>query len=160
MERTAWLDTPLRTYPQAIYNLVGSFNSYLMNHEVGFDDDTSPMDSYIQSNDIELNMDDSPAGGKFMLCSRLIPDLKFTGSTNNNPTATFTILQRDYPGNALTNDAADSKVVSQTSVDQYTQQVFIRARARQMAFKIGNNELGTFWQLGSPRIDVRSDGRR
>jgi hypothetical protein len=43
---------------------------------------------------------------------------------------------------------------------QYTGQIFIRARARQMAIKVLSDTLGVQWQLGAPRIDARPDGRR
>ena len=42
----------------------------------------------------------------------------------------------------------------------YTNQVFIRARGRQMNFKIESNTVGTQWQLGMPRVDARPDGLR
>jgi hypothetical protein len=38
--------------------------------------------------------------------------------------------------------------------------VYIRVRGRQMSIKIANATLGTQWQMGSPRIDIRPDGRR
>jgi hypothetical protein len=60
----------------------------------------------------------------------------------------------------LTNNSSDSKIVVETSVNQYTDQVFMRARARQMAFKIQSEALGVQWQLGAPRLDAREDGRR
>jgi hypothetical protein len=43
---------------------------------------------------------------------------------------------------------------------QFTQQVYVRIRGRQMAFKVSSDELGVQWQLGVPRIDIRPDGRR
>jgi hypothetical protein len=60
----------------------------------------------------------------------------------------------------LSNNPSDSKIVVETSVDQYTDQVFMRARARQMAFKIQSETFGVQWQLGAPRLDTREDGRR
>jgi len=45
-------------------------------------------------------------------------------------------------------------------VGVYTDQVFVRARARQMGFKIYSDELGVAWQLGDTRLDARPDGRR
>jgi len=50
--------------------------------------------------------------------------------------------------------------VASATIDQYTNQVFIRARGRQMSFTIGSNSLGVQWQLGFPRLDAREDGRR
>jgi hypothetical protein len=45
-------------------------------------------------------------------------------------------------------------------LDTYTGQVNIRVRGRQMAMRITSNQLGTQWQLGVPRLDLRPDGRR
>jgi hypothetical protein len=70
------------------------------------------------------------------------------------------IRSRNFPGSALSNNVADSKPVIETSVDQYTDQVFLRARARQMALKIQSENLGVQWQLGAPRLDAREDGKR
>jgi hypothetical protein len=33
-------------------------------------------------------------------------------------------------------------------------------RGRQMIMKAQSTDLGVTWQLGSPRIDIRMDGRR
>jgi hypothetical protein len=33
-------------------------------------------------------------------------------------------------------------------------------RGRQVSFKIESSSTGIAWQLGSPRIDMRPDGRR
>lgn len=45
-------------------------------------------------------------------------------------------------------------------VEQFTGQIYTRVRGRQVAFRITSTKLGTTWQLGSPRIDIRPDGRR
>jgi hypothetical protein len=68
------------------------------------------------------------------------------------------IKPRNFPGNAYSN--IDSERVIETSVDVYTEQIFMRARARQMAIEIQSTELGVQWQLGSPRVDGRPDGHR
>ncbi len=47
-----------------------------------------------------------------------------------------------------------------TITEGFTGQVYTRLRGRQMIFKVGSNQLGTAWQLGAPRIDIRPDGRR
>jgi hypothetical protein len=46
------------------------------------------------------------------------------------------------------------------NVDEFTGQVYTRVRGRQMQMQITSNTLGTQWQLGAPRIDIRPDGRR
>ncbi len=162
IDRTAWLDTPLRPYPQAANTAVtidGSTvttgDGFLYNHENGLNDDTLPMDSYIQSSDFDLE-----DGDQFMLIRRILPDVSFDGSTASAPEATLTVRPRNFPGSAFSSDPADTKRVIQTSVNQYTDQVFMRARARQMAFKIRSENLGVQWQLGAPRLDARPDGKR
>ena len=156
IERTAWLDTPLKRFPQAANTPLTNFAAgYVYNHEDGIDDDADPMVSYIQSSDFDIE-----DGEQFMLCRRVIPDIGFSGSTANAPTVTMQIRARNFPGSSLSSDPSEGKLVVETSVDQYTDQIFIRARARQMAFKIQSENLGVQWQLGAPRLDARSDGRR
>lgn len=158
IERTAWNDSSLRTYPQAADYDSELKISYLYNHEFGVDDGVLGMEAYIQSNDIDL--DD---GNNFMLSKRIIPDVSFTGSNrdvNPTPTAVLTILPRSFPGAPYTTEDSDSQQVIETSVDEYTNQVFIRARARQMAIKISSTDIGVKWQMGSPRVDARPSGRR
>lgn len=159
MERTAWLDTPLRHYPQAADTSENSTSGYLYNHEDGVDEDGAPMSAYIQSNDFDLE-----DGEHFMLTRRIIPDIDFAGSTNNEsaptPEVTLEIKSRNFPGNAFNTNTDDTAKVTQTSVGAYTGQVFMRIRARQMALKVISDKLGTQWQLGSPRLDARPDGKR
>jgi len=156
IDRTAWLDTPLKRYPQAANTPLTDFAAgYTYNHEDGIDDDAAPMVSYIQSSDFDIE-----DGEQFMLCRRVIPDIGFNGSTANEPDVTMQIRARNFPGSSLSSDPSEGKLVVETSVDQYTDQIFIRARARQMAFKIQSENLGVQWQLGAPRLDARSDGRR
>jgi hypothetical protein len=162
IERTAWLDTPLRQYPQATNttitvngNDVTTNGGHLYRHEDGTDDDGQGMVSYIQSSDIDL--DD---GDKFVLTRRILPDVSFNGSTAATPEVTLQIRPRNFPGSAFSNDAADTQRVIENSVGLYTDQVFMRARARQMAFRIRSEASGVRWQLGAPRVDARPDGTR
>ena len=161
MHRTAWLDSPLRTVPMG-----AGYNGQLLYHETGNDDGTttpsSPIVSYCQSSDFDIG-----DGHNFGLVSRIIPDLTFDGSTSASPTVTFTVRPRQNPGvNYGTSNSPD--VVSANNytgqraynVQQFTQYVYVRVRGRQMAFRVGSDELGVAWQLGAPRLDVRPDGRR
>ena len=161
MHRTAWLDSPLRTVPMG-----AGYNGQLLYHETGNDDGTttpsSPIVSYCQSSDFDIG-----DGHNFGLVSRIIPDLTFDGSTSASPTVTFTVRPRQNPGvNYGTSNSPD--VVSannytgrrEYNVQQFTQYVYVRVRGRQMAFRVGSDELGVAWQLGAPRLDVRPDGRR
>jgi hypothetical protein len=162
LDRTAWLDTPLRHNPQAANttvtvngNTVTTGAGYLYNHEDGVDADGVAMDSYIQSSDFDLD-----EGDQFMLIRRILPDVNFAKSTVATPEVTLTMRPRNFPGSPFNADPSDTQRVIETSVGRYTDQVFMRARARQMAFQIRSNTLGVKWQLGAPRLDVRPDGRR
>jgi hypothetical protein len=157
IERTAWLDTPLRDYPQAIQTVNSTTNGtgIMLNQEFGVDADGTPMNAYIQSSDFDLG-----DGEKFVLTRRMIPDVNFDGSSSNTAEVTMTMRPRNWPGGSFIGDSADSQRVIETSVNTYTDQVFIRARARQMALKVSSDTLGVQWQLGSPRLDVREDGKQ
>jgi hypothetical protein len=155
--RTAWLDTALRAYPVACKTDENASVGYEYIHEVGTDDDTAPMESFIQSSDFDLG-----DGEQFMLTRRLIPDLNFTESTADSPSVTVTMRPKRFSGSAYANTASNTQSVisSSATIDQYTEQVFIRARGRQMALKVESSDLGVQWQLGSLRLDIRPDGKR
>jgi len=161
LERTAWLDTPLRDYPSA-----AGYNGQLIYHEQGVDDATtnppSPISSYIQSADFNIG-----DGHNYGFAWRMIPDITFDGSYVNNPAVTFTLRPRQNPGSNY--GTADTPTVTSTqnyqgqrnyNVQQFTEIIYTRIRGRQMAFKVSSDGLGVNWQLGVPAIDVRPDGRR
>ena len=153
--RTAWLDTALRNRPVAVATQEGEENGYLYSHEFGTNDDDAPMVSYIQSADFDI-----ADGEQFMLTRRMIPDINFNGSTAAAPEVTLEVRPKRFPGSAYMSSATYEQPVIETTVDQYTDQVFIRARGRQLALKVGSEDLDVQWQLGSVRLDARPDGRR
>jgi len=167
LARTAWLDSPLRSTPTAASYIVGSTtNSALIYHEQGVNNgETNPptaIDAFAQSSDFDIG-----DGHNFGFVWRLIPDVSFNGSTNNNPTLNFTVLPRQNPGANYGKDDNPAVVSTQNyqnqrvyAIQQFTEYAYVRMRGRQMAFKVESNELGTQWQLGVPRIDIRPDGRR
>ena len=174
LERTAWIDSGVFNNPVALANDV-SGNGWVYQHENGTDDGQPlgaaplPITSYIQSADVDI--DD---GDKYMLIRRIIPDINFRGSETTNPVTGATIVPeaditvgvRNFPGAASSTTNAegqttDATIVTATAtVDEYTNQVFIRARGRQMNFRIASDTVGTQWQLGLPRVDARPDGMR
>jgi hypothetical protein len=150
INKTAWLDTPLQQYPLSYWN------GYVFNQEIGCDADGAPLEAYIQSSDFDIG-----DGDRFLLIRRIIPDINFAGSTASNPTAFFTVKPRNYPGNNYQSEP--NQPVTRTStvpVEQYTQALYIRARARQMGIIVSSTALGVQWQLGTPRLDGRQDGTR
>ena len=166
--RTAWLDSSLRSFPMATtYGVAGgSSNAQLLYHESGVDDGTVnpsvPIVAQVTSSDFDIG-----DGHNFGFVWRLIPDLTFDGSNVNQPSAMFTVLPRANSG-APYGDSNNPDVVSTQNyqnqrtyaIQQFTQQVYVRIRGRQMAFKVSSDALGVQWQLGVPRIDIRPDGRR
>jgi hypothetical protein len=169
LSRTAWIDSGVFNNP------VGLSNGWVYQHENGTNDGQPlgaaplPITSFIQSADVDI--DD---GDKYMLIRRVIPDINFRGSDTNNevtgaaiiPEADITVGVRNFPGAASSTTNAEGVstgatiVTATATVDQYTNQVFIRARGRQMNFRIASDTVGTQWQLGLPRVDARPDGTR
>ena len=161
LERTAWLDSALRTEPMAT-----TYANQILYHETGVDDGTtnppSPITAYVQSSDFDIG-----DGHNFGFVWRIIPDVTFDGSTVTAPALDFTVRPRQFPGSNYGN-SNNPEVASTVSyagqrtynVQQFTEQVYVRIRGRQMAFRVGSDTLGTAWQLGVPRIEVRPDGRK
>ena len=152
LSRTAWLDRGTRPFP-----LSTDDTGYLYNQEFGHDDDGSAMTSYIESAVMDIG-----DGDHFTCVRRVIPDLSFSGSTAiSTPQATFTIKARDFPGEDFANTGAGTTTRTQVSpVEEYTKQLYVRARGRSFALRVESNALGAKWRLGSPRVDIRQDGRR
>jgi hypothetical protein len=162
--RSAWMDSPLRSQPMSAG--YASNNSRLIYQETGVDNNETgtpvAIDAYVQSSDFDIG-----DGHNFGFVWRLIPDITFDGSYVNNPSATFTVRPRQNPGanygrsdNPSVISAQNFAGIRSYNVQQFTEQVYVRIRGRQMAFRIESTDLGVQWQLGVPRIDVRPDGRR
>lgn len=164
LARTAWLDFGEGNLPIA----TGQDN-ILYNHEVGYDDGSTnpatPIEAYIESSPFEIGDGDSMA-----FVRQVYPDLTFDNSTSTNspPSAMFTITGYNYPGAGATTgppsgfnpDTAAVNAVSTTELNQFTQQVSLRLRARSAAMKLSSDGLGVAWRLGVPRFEMRTDGRR
>ena len=154
LSRTAWLDEGIFDKPLATH---GSGNSSILyNQEDGSDADGSPMDNvFIESGDIDVD-----EGEQFGFVSRIIPDIKFFGSTPTSGQINYVLKTRNYPGESLTTS-------STSDVTSSTTQNFVRTRARQMVFRVQSDDdadtsvrTGFKWRLGANRFDIRTDGRR
>jgi hypothetical protein len=167
MARTAWIDTGLRNYPVA-----ATYSYNLVNHESGVDDNTSGTPAAIEASitSAQFDLDD---GDKFAFVWRMLPDLTFRGSTDGTtPALTMQLLPLQNSGSGYNDpksvggtstDASQAVTATQVypiDLDTYNGQIYIRIRGRQMSMRITSNKIGTQWQLGSPRIDLRPDGRR
>ena len=152
---TAWIDRGVNSNP-----LAASTDNYLYTHEIGFDDgSTNPasgINAYIESSQFDIG-----DGDNFSFVRRVIPDVTFRDSTSPTPTADFTFKARNFPGgNYLQNSTKAIEKTASVPVEQFTQDANIRIRGRSMALKISSAETGVTWRLGSPRIEIRPDGRR
>ena len=149
--RTAWLDRGTRANP------IAAGSQYLFNHEIGFDDDGSAMTAFIESAAIDIG-----DGDKFTFIRRIVPDLTFSGSTNlSSPQAVFTVKSRRFPGTSFDNTDSGTTIGSISGdVETFTEQLHVRSRGRSFAVRVESTSVGTKWKLGSPRFDIRSDGRR
>jgi hypothetical protein len=160
MARTAWLDTGLRNYP-----LAATYSYNIVNQEYGVDDNETgtelPIEATITSSQFDIG-----DGHNFAFVYRMIPDLTFRGSTSGTtPSVTMYLQGLNNSGSGITqsgNAAVNytGTAPSVINVDEFTGQLFIRVRGRQMQMKITSNTLGVQWQLGAPRVDLRPDGRR
>ena len=159
MERTAWLDSGLRDYPQA-----ATYSHNIVNHEEGLNDNETatplPLNAYISSS--EFDIDD---GHQFGFVWRMLPDLTFENAVNDGttpPQVTMTLYGLYNSGSGSINDAGQAvlKGSSYVITEEFTGQIYTRVRGRQLIMKIESNQLGTTWQIGAPRIDIRPDGRR
>jgi hypothetical protein len=161
MARTAWLDSGLRDYP-----LAATYSNNLVNHEIGVDDaeTATPQAIHAYVASAEFDLDD---GHQFAFIWRMLPDMRFDGSTAENPSAVMTLLPLANSGagynSPLSEGGSNTGTVIRTTtvpIEQYTGQVNVRVRGRQLAIKVESTDLGVTWQLGSPRVDMRPDGRR
>jgi hypothetical protein len=154
MSRTAWHDNAFAGLP-----IAAAQDGYLYYQESGLNDGSGdipvPLNAYIESSVVDIG-----EGDQFMFASRIIPDITFRNSTTE-PTATFTIKARNYPGGNYFGTSNNSVVSTATvPVQLFTEQSFIRVRGRSVALRVESNQVNTAWRLGSPRLDVRPDGRR
>jgi hypothetical protein len=166
LSRTSWLGSRLRTYPMACNYDSTNQSGNLIYHESGVDDGSVnpavPIAASIQSADFDIG-----DGDHFAYVWRMVPDVTFDGSTGSAPVVNMTMLPRQNPGATYGNTdnptvTSGNNYTSQRTfaVQKFTQYAYVRVRGRQMSLQISSNTLGVQWQLGSPRLDTRADGRR
>ena len=161
MSRTAWLDSGLRNNPMAATAI-----NNIVYHESGNDDSatatTLPINAVIETT--EFDIDD---GDHFGFVWRIVPDITFVGSDAASPQVTMTLIPMQNSGSGYNDPISvggnsDATIVRTATVpiEEFTGQVYVRVRGRQMILKVESNQIGCAWQLGSPRIDIKQDGRR
>jgi len=148
LDRGAWMGTSKNSNPIASSVNTGVTDAnYLYNQETGFDDDGSAMTAFVESGDLEI-----AEGDRFMMISRIIPDFKFSGTTED-ASIDFTIKGSNFPLETPTTQAT-------ATVTPSTTQSNIRTRARHAVVRVESTGAGFGWRLGDLRFDMRQDGRR
>ena len=158
LSRTAWIDEGIFDNPKATSS--SSDVGYLYNHETGNDNDGNPMTNvFIESSDFDID----PGGEDFQFISRIIPDIKFTGtgSTGSGGQSVNVVLKRrNFPGESLT--------TAVTSIcDSATTKIDTRVRGRQAVLRVESDDDGAAgstegvgFRVGAMRLNFRPDGRR
>jgi len=161
LTRTAWVDSGARDNP-----IAATTSGKLVEHEQGIDDNETDtpaaITAFISSADFDLD-----EGDRFILVNRIMPDVTFDGSTASTPSVTLTLDPLTNSGSGIKSTPSEggnsSGTVTRsatTPVEAFTDQLDVRVRGRQLNLKIQSNATGVQWQLGSPRLDMRADGRR
>ena len=154
LDRTAWDAGGVSGFP-----IAASPDGNIYFQENGISDGStnppSPLNSFVESSGIDVG-----DGDQFMSVKRIIPDVGFRNSTGT-PLVTFTLNARTYPGSGTTQTESGNTVrTSSTPLEKYTNQIDVRLRGRSVSLRVESNEVNTQWRLGTPRIDIRPDGRR
>jgi hypothetical protein len=160
MARTAWSDSGLRQYPQA-----ATYNYNIVDHEFGVDDNETGTTQAITAT-IETAEFDIQDGHNLGFVYRILPDITFDGSTATSPQAVMTLIPMMNSGSGYNSPqslaGSSSASITRTStvpIEQFTGQIYVRVRGRQMILKLESTQVGCTWQLGAPRLDIRGDGR-
>ena len=150
LNRDAWIDRGIRTFP------IATGNSLLYNHELTNDDDGSAMTSFIESGPMDMG-----DGDKFVSIKQMLPDITFNGSSNPTPSVSFTLKAKNSAGgNFLQTESKDTARSTTTPIEQFTDKIDYRLRGRSFAIKVESTGTGVKYKLGTPRVDMRPDGRR
>lgn len=160
MARTAWLDSGLLPNPIAT-----TYINNIVNQEAGLDDNATgtpaAIEAYISSSEFDIG-----DGHNFGYIWRVLPDLTFGDSvadpTGAQPKVTMTLYPMTSSGSGVSTPASANvtKIAEYNITEEFTGIVYTRVRGRQMILKMSSNQIGTSWQMGAPRIDIRPDGRR
>lgn len=146
--------------------VAATYNNRIVQHEIGNNDEEfqtpAPINATITSAPIDIG-----DGDKFSFVWRVLPDITFRGSNCEGPNVSMTLYGMKNAGSGYNDPASEggvnSKLVTKAvclDVEEFTEQINVRVRGRQLVFEISSNALDVSWQLGFPRIDIRADGKQ
>lgn len=142
--RTAWIDESVLGYP-----IAADVNTYLQQHESGYDDDGLVMDSYLETGYAAYG-----DGENFGVIDYFEPDMKWqTVSGSSSAQVQVTLTAAESPnGPTMT-----SGPLTMTSTTEY---LTPRLRGRQVKWRLETTDLGSWWRQGGIRYRYTIDGRR
>jgi hypothetical protein len=172
MSRSAWFDSPINDYPLAAtdtYNLVEQENG----DEDGQEATTTHLPSFITSGRIHL-----AEGNQYMFIKEFIADFKFTPvDDSQSKSIKYELIPLEDPGygyayTGINKDASNNTYsssilysnpyYSRSNEGTFTTPSYVRMRARQIMLRVlaTSSTKGMKWQLGTPSLSMRPDGRR
>jgi hypothetical protein len=157
MSRTSWSDSGLREKPNASFDRgvydsgvwEGIERSIIYNHEDGYLDDGSAMNSFIESGYFDIE-----DGDNSMFVDRFAPD--FRGLYGTTPQIFVDVVGKNYP-------SSSTSTTRSLTLSNNTEFVNTRVRGRTMSLKFYDQDTATTgagWELGDSRIRIKPDGRR
>jgi hypothetical protein len=142
LTRTAWIDQSIFGPP---IGAGGDLNIY--QHETSNDANGAAINSSFQTGYFAVQDGDLKT-----FVDQVWPDMKWgLYDQSQNATVTITFFTADYPG--------DTPKSYSYTVNQTTQFVTPRLRARLVAIKIESTDLGSFWRVGNIRYRYQPDGK-
>lgn len=143
LARTAWINESVLGPP------IGSApDTYIYQHEIGTNADTSAMTSYFQTGYFVIADADMK-----MFIDQVWPDMKwgfYGGTQGANVLLTFYVA--DYPGQTPT-------TYGPFTLTQAVEYITPRFRGRLVSIRIESNDPNSWWRLGNIRYRMQPDGR-
>lgn len=142
---TAWMDMS-----GAFGNPIACHaDSKMYNHEIGYDDDTQPLEAYIESYDLEVNEGLIGEADNFGFIRKVIPDFEvLNGSVN------ILLKSKRYPQDP------NYRVKGPNTITSTTMKRNMRMRGRQLAIRIESVHAGDYWLMNEWRLDLLTAGKR
>lgn len=136
--RTAGIDRGVFPLP-----ILAGTDNLLYNHESGVNDDGAAIESYIKGSPREI-----AKGGQFVKVSSIIPDFKDQAGV-----VKLSLFTRHYPM-----DLEFEQTIGYVS--QVANKIDCRASGRQASLQIGSETVGSFWRLGTVKVEFDAGGTR
>lgn len=144
LARTAWIDQSV------LGSAIGSGSDMIVyQHEMGYNNDTVPMNSYFKTGYAALS-----DGDDYLILDQMIPDMKWgTYSGMKAANVNITFYTSSYHGESYT-------TTGPYTVTKNTDFISLRIRDRLLAMKVESNDMDSFWRIGGIRYRYAPGGKR